>query len=202
MLGTKGATFSQEQQLILVQLNEPRTSNLEPPSLLASPLRGQVEPQLTRSTPPTAHLLSVQDAPGSTSDCRAQERPLNHWNSQLGRPVRSRSPPFVPSSLEKQNRFLNIKLDNISVLDEDRHPHMVPAPPSSPPLPATALTRNDTRRSRCATALFEDRWCGTFSCPRRRWTRSCWRMLRGGVSPVCFAFLWVERGSWEGRNGS
>lgn len=80
-----------------------------------------------------AHLLRPQDAPGPGTHRRTQERPRHHRTAQISRPVRPPSP--LPRRADsradegtRNSRFLNIKLDNIRVQDEDRYPHMVRHP--------------------------------------------------------------------------
>jgi len=73
----------------------------------------------------TAYFLRVQNPNRPAGHRRAQEWSLYHWSPQIRWPVRC-----IPCQVEEtpsnfSYRFLNIRLDNIKVLDEARHPHMV-----------------------------------------------------------------------------
>ena len=89
-------------------------------------------------------------------------------------------------------RFLNIKLDNIRVLDEDKHPHMVsarsPFQSDHPGWAAGQVGRWLTRafdllvRWLCGIASSVGRSSGTSSCPKPRSTHNSSRTHAGGVS--------------------
>ena len=103
----------------------------------------------------------------------------------------------VEGTLKSVDQFLNIKLDNIQVLDEEKHPHMV-----SWEISAALLSGTTTRRARrlCVqsdlgadlhhryTRLLSEiassvgPWCAMSSYRKLLSTLSCWRMRREGVS--------------------
>ena len=79
-------------------------------------------------------------------------------------------------------RFLNIRLDSITVLDEARHPHMVSTAQAlaSPLQPTYCDIRWQSR-----TVSLEARLYGMSLYPQSTSIRSFWRMQRGEVRDCC-----------------
>lgn len=118
----------------------------------------------------------------------------------------------VRGTLKSVDQFLNIKLENVSVINELKYPHLV----GWIPVPGCGGWRggleevgemegqylgqemrlyrgimvlrtrtNSGNRARSRASSFEVVWLGTCICLLRRWTRRYWRMLRG---EVCLTF--------------
>ena len=64
----------------------------------------------------------------------------------------------ITGVLVSVDQFLNIKLDNIKVVDEERYPHMVRA--TCVILPITDLRLKNRKRDRAKTVVLSSIWTG------------------------------------------
>ena len=144
---------------------------------------------------PTTHihlvnLLCVQDSHRPTRYSRAQKWLVDHRRAQIRRSVSRYTRKTANRILNLcLTRFLNIRLDSITVLDEARHPHMVSTTQPSLPLCNLLIVMCDIRwRSR--TASLEVRLYGMSLYPQSMSIRSFWRMQRGEVRDCGHSTTW------------
>lgn len=89
----------------------------------------------------------------------------------------------LKGTLKSVDQYLNIKLDDIQVVEELKYPHLVGLSAFNLTCPAgireklMILYRAPSRTSSSAAPS-----CATCTSPPRRWTRSFWRMPLGEVS--------------------
>lgn len=105
----------------------------------------------------------------------------------------------IRGTLKSVDQYLNIKLDDISVLEELKYPHLVRAIPTLrtegigkrigshgnlEEMIERVLTILCCDRAPSRMSLLEAVLCDMCICLLRRWIRLCWRMLRGEVSLI------------------